>query len=98
MNDKEKVRELIGHVQDEGVEYTDFESVYISNDELADYIVRCGVKPCMTSDLIMEEMYDFYQKTVAHIGPSRIDYVDGVYALMDHMARWFEQKESGSHA
>lgn len=50
------------------------------------------------TDAIMEEMYDFYQKTVAHAGPSKVDYIDGVYALMDHMARWLEEKESEEHA
>ena len=67
---------------------------------MADYLTSNGVTfakdtnvPSKT-DAIMEEMYDFYQKTVAHAGPSKVDYIDGVYALMDHMARWFEEKES----
>lgn len=62
-------------------------------DDVQEWLDEQPTIDAIETDAIMEEMYDFYQKTVAHAGPSKVDYIDGVYALMDHMARWFEQKE-----
>ena len=89
MDDKKKLIELL----------IDGHGKYLYYDQIANHLIANGVTfakdtnvPSKT-DAIMEEMYDFYQKTVAHAGPSKVDYIDGVYAIMDHMARWFEQKE-----
>lgn len=63
MTDREKLRNLIGRVQDEGVSYVDCFSDddkpdYIGNYELADYLLAHGVRICTLDCNLPERMED----------------------------------------
>ena len=68
------------------------EQVNYSREDASDCIRYVTAADVVSTDLISEKMYDFYQKAVARTDVSA-DYLDGIYDMMDYIARWIEEEK-----